>query len=260
MKDALGHRMKTRYEDRTRYFLPRRTYTIIRLDGKAFHTYTRSMKKPFDRDFMLVMDMTACTLCEEIDGVQFAFVQSDEISLLVTDFTRPTTEAWLDGNIQKIVSISSSIASARFNYLVYRYRKNLIKGTRPRLAYFDSRVFTIPDPIEVENYFIWRQKDWTRNSINAVAQSHYSHKQLKGKNQAEVQEMIFKKGDNWNNYPIDEKRGRIIKKQPAGGWIIDFFIPVFTRNREYLQNLIPLQWPVEDLVPYNQEVYDEENS
>lgn len=116
-KSDLGNRMKNSYEKRTKNFLPRRTYTIIRLDGKAFHTYTKGLKRPFDMGFINDMNETAKYLCENIQGCKFAYVQSDEISLLLTDFDKITTDAWYDGNIQKIVSVSASLATAFFNKL-----------------------------------------------------------------------------------------------------------------------------------------------
>lgn len=200
-KDSLGSRMKENYEHRTRILLPRRTYTIIRLDGKAFHTYTKGLERPFDKQFVSDIDETARFLCENIQGVKLAFVQSDEISLVLTDFDKITTNAWFDGNIQKMVSVSASLATAKFNEL------------RPgKLAFFDSRVFTIPEKSEVINYLIWRQQDTVRNSITAVAQFLYSHKELFKKNTNQMQEMCFQKGINWNDFSIGLKRGRLILK------------------------------------------------
>jgi len=213
MKDDLGNRMKKQYENRTRYFLPRRTYTIIRLDGKSFHTFTKGMEKPFDIGLILVMNETAKYLCENIQGTQFAYVQSDEISILLTDFTTITTDAWFDGQIQKIASVSASMASAKFNDEI---KKTFV--TPKGLAFFDSRVFTIPDPTEVENYFIWRQKDAVRNSISMYAQSLYSHKELNGKSQINMHDMIHEKGKNWNDLSDGCKRGRIIIKNVNGEW------------------------------------------
>lgn len=246
MKDDLGTRMKSSYENRTRYSLPRRTYTIIRLDGKSFHTFTRGMKKPYDEDLMDVMNETAKYLCENIQGCQMAYTQSDEISLLLTDFEKITTDAWFDGNIQKMVSVSASMATARFNNLMHR--RHIVD--MDELAFFDSRVFTIPDPIEVENYFVWRQKDAVRNSISMTAQSLYSHKELNGKSQSDMHQMIVEKGKNWNDMSEGFKRGRTIKKvriydmeTPSGiidlgtGWKID--TPDFLKNREIFKNLIP---------------------
>ncbi len=208
MKDSLGDRMKSNYEDRSRYFLPRRTYTIIRLDGKAFHTYTRHLEKPFDMD--LIEDMAEVTkfLCENIQGCVLGYTQSDEISLLLVDFDKPTTSAWFDGNIQKMASISASMAAAKFNEI------RSPREAHRNLAFFDSRVFSISDRIEVMNYFIWRQKDATRNSISMAAQSKFSHKELQGKSSSDMQEMLFTlKGINWNDYPTSCKNGTMVTKK-----------------------------------------------
>lgn len=242
-KDPLGDRMKHQYEDRTRYYLPRRTYTIIRIDGKAFHTYTKHCAKPFDEYLSNAMSRAALISCEQFQGVQFAYGQSDEYSFLLTDFDTIRTEAWFDGNIQKIVSVASSIFTAEFNDHV----------TYNNLANFDARVFTIPDANEVENYFIWRQQDATRNSIQMLAQEHFSHKALHGKNASQLQEMLFQeKGVNWNDIAIHNKRGRVVRKlmdsdvsikdriiHGAPAWIIDSTIPKFTESRDYLRSMIP---------------------
>ncbi len=235
-KDSLGDRMKEFYENRTRTFLPRRTYTIIRIDGKAFHTYTRGLTRPFDWNLVNDMDETAKYLCENIQGAKFAFVQSDEISILLTDFNELNTSAWFDGNIQKMTSISASLVTAKFNEL----RPN-------KLALFDSRVFTIPTAIEVENYMIWRQQDTVRNSISSVAQSLYSHRELNGKNTNQMQEMCFNKGVNWNDFDPKLKRGRLIVKETyeknnstRTRWV-SVAPPIFTQEREIFNDLIPKQ-------------------
>jgi tRNA(His) 5'-end guanylyltransferase len=275
--DALGSRMKENYENRTRIQLPRRTYTIIRIDGKAFHTYTRGLQRPFDEGLIADMDETAIYLCKNIQGAKFGFVQSDEISILVTDFDTLTTDAWFDGNIQKIVSISASMATAKFNQLrMTRIIKNSIRVEgdgivhitpyekeilNMKLAEFDARTFTIPSSTEVANYMIWRQVDTVRNSISSVAQSLYSAKELHGKNTNDMQEMIFQKGINWNDYDPKYKRGRFIFKQeyevvpdiklPEGTpqpdcfstvirsrWVSDE-CPTFTQDMEFLYGFIP---------------------
>lgn len=220
-KDPLGERMKGQYEVRSRQLLPRRTYTIIRLDGKAFHTYTRGLNKPFDRDLIDDMDAAVVKILPEIQGAQFAYVQSDEISILLTDFARENTDAWFDGNVQKMVSVSASLMTAEFNKLRwirdFRWSLNntvdsLIDSVKST-AFFDSRVFTIPDRTEVMNYFIWRNNDAARNSISMGAQSLYSHKELQGKSSGDKQEMIFKKGINWSEYDLGLKNGRLIVKE-----------------------------------------------
>mgnify|MGYP006285631833 FL=1 len=201
-KDDLGNRMKENYENRTKQFLPRRTNTLIRLDGKAFHTYTKGFDKPFDDVLINTMNETTKFLCENIQGCIFGYTQSDEITLVLQDYNKLTSDAWFDGNIQKITSVSASMATAKFNELI----------PSNNLALFDSRVFTIPENMEVINCIIWRQQDSIRNSISMVAQSLYSHKELHGKSSNEMQEMIFQKGQNWNDLDVGKKRGRMILK------------------------------------------------
>jgi len=267
MKDALGERMKEQYEHRTRYLLPRRTYTVIRLDGKAFHTFTRNFNKPFDKHLMEIMQQTTISLCQEIQGTVLGYTQSDEISLLLTDFASPQTNAWYDGNVQKIVSISASIATLSFNNEVRKLtfkgdtggelRKFFTKEYQHKTAFFDSRVFTIPDPTEIENYFIWRQQDCVRNSVQMAAQALYSQKELHGKNGSQLQEMMFQKGVNWNDYSASEKRGTAVIKEEytvfntnktlveqgpqaiRHRWVTCAETPSFTANREFLRSLIP---------------------
>lgn len=245
MKDDLGKRMKEQYEMRTRTWLPRRTYTIIRLDGKAFHTFTRGMNRPYDKKFMSIMDRTSKFLCEEIQGAKLAYTQSDEISILLTDFDKIETDAWFDGQVQKIVSVAASLATGKFNQemlgLVISQRDIDIADTMftmasQPLAFFDARVFTIPDPVEVENYFVWRQKDAVRNSISMHAQSLYSHKELHGKSQADMHDMIHEKGENWNDLPEGFKRGRTFLKR-EGGWVLE--CPDFLKDREVFSSWIP---------------------
>lgn len=241
MKDALGDRMKDQYENRTRYLLPRRTYTIIRIDGKAFHTYTKGLKRPFDSNLIEDMNETCRLLCKNMQGAKFGYVQSDEISILLTDFETQTTNALFDGSLQKMVSISASMATAYFNEL----REPRVEHAR--LALFDSRVFTVPDIFEVANYFIWRQKDATRNSITAVAQSLYSHKELDGKSSNEKQEMIFKKGTNWNDYSVREKRGGFITKVPQ-------YIPTpIPGSKEATELVLRHNWEITDPPIFTQE-------
>jgi tRNA(His) guanylyltransferase len=251
VNDALGDRMKDSYENRARVMLPRRTYTIIRLDGKCFSGYTRGLDRPYDQQLMDDMTATAEYLCQEIAGARLAYTQSDEISILLTDFATPQTQPWFDGNVQKLVSISASLATARFNQL------------RPgRLAFFDSRAFTIPDPVEVGNYFVWRQKDATRNSISMAAQALFSHKQLHGKSSSDMQEMMWsERGVNWNDYDPRFKRGTAVWPEVRRGdveytntrtgekgvaqdverhvWITGA-APIFTADNGFLATHIPM--------------------
>lgn len=201
-KTALGDRMK-RYEAVQRTVLPRRTYTLLRVDGRAFHSYLRGAAKPFDEAFMADMDAVAEALCAEITGSVFAYTQSDEISLLVTDFASEQTEPWFGGVTAKWLSVSASLATAVLN--------ERRPGSR---ALFDARVFTIGDPVEVANYFLWRQRDAVRNSISMAAQAHFSHKRLHGVSGGGMQELLWSEaGVNWNDYPDGCKRGRVTVRQ-----------------------------------------------
>lgn len=259
-KDELGTRMKENYENRTRYFLPRRSYTIIRIDGKAFHTYTKGLERPFDQGLIEDMDETAMYLCKNIMGAKFAYVQSDEISILITDFEQINTQAWFDNNLQKMCSISASLATAKFNQLRMTRQFTLedidartkahvgyLEDMNTTLAMFDSRVWQIPQRSEVENYLIWRQQDTVRNSISSVAQSMFSAKELHKVTTNQMQDMIFKKsGINWNDYDAKLKRGRIIVKKEyvvnetalRTKWVSEG-APHFTQEREWFTNNIP---------------------
>jgi tRNA(His) guanylyltransferase len=151
------------------------------------------------------MAETTRFLCQQIQGARIGYTQSDEISLLLTDFATRQTEAWFDGNVQKIVSIAASLATAKFNEC------RPAVGVSGRLAFFDARVFTIPQDLEVINYFLWRQRDAVRNSISMLAQAHFSAKQLHGKSTGVMQEMLWAEhGVNWNDEAPRFKRGTIV--------------------------------------------------
>lgn len=198
MSDPLGDRMK-RYEAATKTVLPRRTYTILRVDGRAFHSYLRGAERPYDQQFMADMDQVAVELCKEISGAVFAYTQSDEISVLVVDFQSSGTEPWFGGEVQKMCSIAAATAAAA------------LCGRRPGgTPTFDARVFTVADPVEVANYFVWRQRDCVRNSVTMAAQAQFSHRRLHGVNTGQMQELLWsEKQINWNDYPDGAKRGRV---------------------------------------------------
>ena len=250
-------RMKSNYENRSKTFLTRRTPVIIRCDGKNFSSYTKGLKKPFDEGLIEDMEATTKFLCENIQGVKLGYCQSDEISLLLTDYETLDTQAWFDYNVQKMTSISASMATAKFNQL--RLQRNIgsefdygnvrymdSEFLNNKLAFFDSRVFNIPKE-EVSNYFLARQKDAVKNSIAMLAQSLYSPKELHKKNQSEMQEMCWQKGHNWNDLNYKKKRGcTIIKVQKEvsdghvswsrGKWESVETPMIF--NYEYFKNLI----------------------
>lgn len=223
-------RMKENYEIRSRGYLTRRTPVILRVDGKAFHTYTRGLNKPFDEYLMYDMIETTKYLCSKIQGAKCGYVQSDEISILLTDYDNLQTSAWFDYEVQKMCSIAASQAASYFMKMrLLGMSQNYQSKTIPveeidemRLADFDCRAFNIPKE-EVTNYFLARQKDAVKNSISMLAQSLYPHKQLHGKNTNQMQEMCFQKGINWNDLHYSKKRGTFVVR--------DYFINSEGMNR-----------------------------
>lgn len=272
--DALGERMKG-YENVTRTHLMRRCPVIIRIDGKAFHTFTRGFQKPFDSILVQSMQETMKYLCENIQGCVLGYTQSDEISLVLVDYLRLSSCAWFDNNIQKMASVAASMATMAFNKYFYRrvaqYKENIREyldenGTFREYsdedlsslviydkaieggATFDARVFNVPKE-EVCNNILWRQNDATRNSIESVGQAYFSQAQLHGKSCNEIQDMLMtEKGVNWNTLPDHLKRGSCCVHRVEVGpeiegvrneWVIDMHPPIFKgEDRQYIDSLI----------------------
>ena len=274
--DDLGTRMKTFYEQIPKTKLMRRTPVIIRIDGKAFHTFTRGFQKPFDEVSIKTMQETTKYLCENIQGCVLGYTQSDEISLVLVDYQRFETSAWFDYEIQKMCSIAASMATMAFNKFFennvddYRfskwdgvskyeegteeYIKTLLKAVE-KGAMFDARVFNIPKE-EVTNCIYWRQLDASRNSIQMVGQANFSHKELQNKSCNDIQDMLMmQKNINWNDFPTYQKRGTCVIKEyyveenpnekgnnteiERSRWIIDKNIPIFkAEGREYIDRLV----------------------
>ncbi len=237
--DSLGDRMKA-YEAIPRISLTRRLPMIIRVDGKAFHTLTRGLERPWDPRFVHVMQEVAKKLCAGISGAQLGYVQSDEVSVLVRDDMTLQTQPWFGKDLQKIVSVSASIAGVVFSRL---WEKD---------AHFDARAFVLP-PAEVTNYFVWRQQDAVRNSIEALGQAHFSARELHRKSCNEIQEMLYsQKGVNWNDVPSHLKRGACALRQvymvessegpvERSQWVVDLEVPTFTQQRGYIENLLGVE-------------------
>ena len=275
-RDSLGDRMKESYENRSKTYLTKKVPVIIRCDGKAFHTVTRHMKKPYDAIFHKAMNDTMMYLCKNIQGCKIGYTQSDEITLLLTDYDAITTDAWFDYAVQKMCSVAASMATLAFNkafdkytdefyYTIWddfiedwvgtpedvEYFKKLIKVVENG-AMFDCRCFSVPKE-EVANCFIWRQQDATRNAIQMLGQSNFTHKALQGKSCDEIQDMLMiEKNINFNDMPIEFKRGVCcIRKEvqnpnvdikdgyyPKNMWVIDYEIPIFTQDRNYIEQFV----------------------
>lgn len=267
--DDLGNRMK-KYEYVTRTHLVPRMPVIIRIDGRAFHTFTRGFHKPFDYILVKTMQETMRYLCENIQGCVLGYTQSDEITLVLIDYKKLDSCAWFDYNIQKCCSIAASMATMAFNQLFEHEINELYVGQEEwddqyfhvlmeavhRGAMFDARCFNVPKE-EVTNCILWRQNDATRNSVEMVGHANFSQTQLHKKSCAEIQEMLFReRGINWNDYPTHYKRGSccvrrtveeqtihtiLFSEQPVQRtkWVIDTEIPIFKgEGRKYIDDLI----------------------
>ena len=255
--DDLGLRMKNFYESVPKTRLIRRMPVAIRLDGKAFHTFTRGFQKPFDEVLGKAMRETMKYLCKNIQGCVLGYTQSDEITLILIDYQTLDTCAWYDYEVQKMCSVSASMATMAFNkifaheiasqskrlYTEYLNDKDAsyidaLERSMNKGAMFDSRVFNVPKE-EVCNLIYWRQLDATRNSIQMVGQANFSHNELQNKSCNDIQDMLFTQRDiNWNNYPVHLKRGSCCIKKDEG-WVIDKEIPVFkNESRKYINDLI----------------------
>lgn len=277
--DSLGNRMKEYYENPYRFYLPRRSPMIIRLDMRAGHSFTKGFQRPFDDIFIESIQETAKYLCENIENVKCSYQQSDEISLLLTDYDNIGTQAWFNKDLQKMCSIAASMATLAFNRAFdekveeesmsleveamfpsfpdtdYKEWENTYKAHEMaslKGAMFDARCFSIPKE-EVCNYFLWRQNDCVRNSIQMVAQANFSHKQLQNKSCDELQEMLWQeKNINWNDFETVKKRGSCCTKtgkhtvvdMKTGEqkdrlvWEIDKDIPIFTQDRNYIERFV----------------------
>ena len=271
-RSDLANRMKD-YEMRDRYFLQKKVPVAIRVDMRAGHTFTRGFKKPFDDIFMKSMQETAKYMCENIQGAKFAYVQSDEITIILTDYGTLETDCWFNYRTDKLCSISASMATMAFNkyfmlavedYCEYNpdatlEQRNIYVSAAEKGAMFDARCFNIPKE-EVTNLIYWRQLDATRNSIQMVGQANFSHKELQNKSCNDIQDMLMtQKNINWNDLPTYQKRGsccvrnKIVIESDSvmvtaqlrdvskseNEWIIDTDIPIFKgEGREYIDRLV----------------------
>ena len=247
-KDSLGDSMKKHYEDAYRFHLTGRLPIILRIDGCHFHSYTKGCEKPFDKNLTHVMNETAKAICNAVQGAKIAYVQSDEISILLNSYESLNSESWFSNNLQKMVSVSAGIASATFTSL-----SDQIFG-KTKIATFDSRAFILPKE-EVNNYFIWRQQDCSRNSIQMLARSIFSQNECFKKNSAQLRQMCVESNRPWEDMPTSQRLGRCIFKNQRSEvfvnkktntsapvtrsfWDVDLEIPNFHESPDYIQKLI----------------------
>lgn len=206
-KDGLGDRMKSyecRYTDQICMpMLP----IVARLDGRAFHSFTKDLKRPYDESLSKLMIETMVHLVKETDA-QCGYTQSDEISLVWRN-NRISGEIFFGGKLHKIVSVLAAIGTAYFNKHMHEHLPSKVDET----AIFDCRVFQVPNENEAINYLIWREQDATRNSIQMAARSVYSHSDCVNKNTSRLQDMLHRSGINWNDYPASFKRGTYVRRR-----------------------------------------------
>lgn len=237
-------RMKE-YEKRNRYYLQKRIPVMIRIDGRSFHTFTKGFQKPFDGILIKSMQETIKYMCENIQGCVFGYTQSDEITLVLIDYQKLNTSPWFEYRVDKLCSISASMATMAFNKIFTKnvdnyninpsssgVRANWYLTAATKGAMFDARCFNVPKE-EVTNFVYWRQLDATRNSIQMVGQANFSHKQLQGKSCNMIQDMLFtEKGINWNDLSTVKKRGSACIKDSEGHWFIDENMPILKMTNE----------------------------
>lgn len=258
----LANRMKE-YEKRNQYYLQKRTPVAIRVDGRSFHTFTKGFQRPFDEILMTTMQETARYMCENIQNAKFAYVQSDEITIILVDYDTLETDCWFNYRTDKLCSIAASMATLKFNMAFkeailneeWEWKNSLtpqsveiqeahnnyiatLKKAAQKGAMFDARCFNIPKE-EVANLVYWRQLDAMRNSVQMVAQANFPHKELQGLSQEALKEKLhLEKNIIWDNYPIYKQRGTAVYKSASGDWIIDKGMPILKYNWHYIQDLI----------------------
>lgn len=246
-------RMKA-YECVSRQYLTRRVPVTIRIDGKAFHTFTKGFDRPFDSVLSKAMQMTMMNLCRGIQGCVFGYTQSDEITLILIDYQKLESDAWFGYRVDKMCSIAASMATLEFNkafkFYVESHRARsafIVEDEAKEKAYdmslakgamFDARAFSIPKE-EVTNLIYWRQQDAMRNAVQMVGQAFYSHNELQGVSCNDLKEMLLRdKGIDWDDIPIKYQRGSCCTKID-GEWVIDNDIPIFKGvGRDRIEKLI----------------------
>lgn len=262
-KDTLGDRMKS-FEDISRFYLTKGLPIIIRVDGKSFHTFTKGFQKPFDMILMKALWRACQYVAKNMQGCKVVYHQSDEMSFLLD---KNQMSPMFENNVQKIVSVSASMVTFAFNKYFAEEVNNVfgiygndaddeslykfLKVYKKRIdtgGLFDSRIFILPEN-EVTNYFIWRQQDAMRNSIQMVGRTNFSHKELEKKSCQDIKEMLIAHKDlNFDNIPIYQQRGACIfrekyildnvQKTERSRWVVDENIPIFSEDRDYIEKFL----------------------
>lgn len=200
----LGDRMKS-YERVYDSTLTPNSCLFVRVDGKAFHSFTRHCVKPFDHDVIEAMVKAACDTAEQMQGFKGAYVQSDECTFMLTDFDSHNTEGWFGYRLNKIVSITAAYYTAYFN----RHYPVSDAGAPP---VFDARAFIVPRD-DAANMFVWRQRDWHRNSLTMLAQAHFTPRRLHKVNAAGMRQLLADIDVSWDDLKPVEREGTFITRR-----------------------------------------------
>lgn len=253
-------------------------YILAHIDGRSFSKMVKNkFNKPFDDSFIEMMNQTAEYLCENVQACHLAYVQSDEITLLLKK-NNPDGDVFFGGRLCKMQSIIASLATAKFNQLmtIYNITKNNYFFTKEDTAdtiydivdavdvintmplyQFDCKVWDVPTANDAMAWFLFRNIDCIRNSKQQAAQSYLSHKELMGLHTDDQIDLLLEKtGIDWNSYKDGEKYGRLIYKveeefeTEIKGEIVkykrnkfranDGFDLTITENRDKLRNICPI--------------------
>ena len=249
---SLGNRQK-RYEQASQTYFTRRVPVIVRCDGNCFSSWTKGLERPFDENFRKCMEYATFMLCKEMSGARLGYTQSDEITVVLVDYQTYETEPWFDYKKDKVISMAATICSSAFNWACLKYLPEHVK--KKGFARFDARAFNIPVD-DVVNNFIWRQRDCEKNSIQSLARSHFSQKQLFKKNTSDMQDMLMlEKGVNWNNVETKYKRGMAVYKMSQkkivvnrktseeeevlrSRWFLDYQMPIISKDQDFVNKKI----------------------
>lgn len=207
-KDGIGERCKSYEVAEGARRAMRGIPLLSRLDGRAFHTFTRDLARPYDPGFSTAMIETTRFLVREMNAL-VGYTQSDEITLAWFESSQSASDYEFAGRFQKLTSVLAGMASTRFYQLVLEH----LPSKRGATPHFDCRVWQVPTLADAAEVFVWREDDATKNSITMAAQAHYSDAELDEKSSGMKQELLWQKGINWNDYPPFFKRGTYLQRR-----------------------------------------------
>jgi len=180
---------------------------LARLDGRAFHTFTRDLRRPYEPGMSTAMIETTRYLVHEMTAL-IGYTQSDEITLAWYEPSQSLSDYAFDGRFQRFASVLAGMASARFCQLVVEHLPAKVRET----PHFDCRVWQVPALQDAADVFVWREDDATKNSITMAAGALLgprARRQALG----HKQDMLWQKGVNWNDFPSFFKRGTYLQRR-----------------------------------------------